>query len=60
MEDNGHDWITNGLEQSIPHKIPESKDRSDRVDYVEEDLAAVSRDTGILINSAVTRSSMFM
>ncbi len=53
-EEDSHDWITNGLEQKIPYQGTEPQDRSDRVDYVEEDLAAISRDEGILINPAIT------
>jgi len=52
-EEDNHDWITNGLKQTIGHKIPEPVDRSDRIDHVPEDLASISQDTGVMINPSI-------
>jgi hypothetical protein len=52
-EEDNHDWVTNGLKQTIEHKIPEPVDRSDRIDHVPEDLASISRDTGVMINPSI-------
>jgi len=53
-EENGHDWITNGLEQAVPFTGPQPDDEP-RVEHVPEDLASVARDAGMLINPAIAR-----